>query len=727
MKLNIFNGGLSTRLDPQFIEASEAVEYVNVDNTQAVLEPVKDKTATGILVDQYHEFFIAGDEWLSSSIVMDYLEFDRIMYTADRVGVPQKYNGIDTFNLGIEAPSRDFDPPKPFTSVNYSFLAGAGNLITSVIEPAFTYLVINEGDVDSPNFEFTVNIPAITKLSITLSNFAPASVFAGAIRLYREQSGIFRLLGTLTSVDTTFTDDVLAINTNDALARNDGDFHLTPTSRPGIINNTEFTILLTGGDIPDNEQLIYLFVNKDPITGFESESVTTVIRAGTNANINKIDLINTFNENFLGSCKVYRQFNGTFRLIVDFAVNVELFLDDTFDISSNLALQTSVTGDLNGTYTYALTYLNSADGTESQPGLLTETIVDEGFVTIGDIPVSSDPQVDKKRIYRVGGTLLTFTLVEEINNSVTDFVDIKGDIDVEGTILVSTTFGQAPAGLQFLTEYAAVIFGAIGNKLFFSLVGLPNAWSAFNFLDFDLDITGIGKSPNGILVFTELRTHIVVGTEPSSFAPYILSGDQGCRKFESISHNKSQVIWVSDDGVCVSSGSDVEVITKNKLGKLDLDIVDSVIFDEVYYAQKSDGTTFAVDIRFGIIFKDFSLDIIQISKSKDILYGWKEGELYTLFTSLTNLSFTYKSPVVLDGAFTHKTYKYIRVYSEGSNTVVIFIDDVIVGTHVLTTTDNHQLPIPQTKQRGFFLQFKITGTGKIKQINSLPTGVADVE
>src|SRR5690606_37278713 len=103
--------------------------------------------------------------------------------------------------------------------------------------------------------------------------------------------------------------------------------------------------------------------------------------------------------------------------------------------------------NLDGVYTYAYTFYNSAEGRESKPSPLTnELTLVNGQVEISNLQVSTDPQIDKKRIYRIGGNYTTFALVAEINNELTTYVDNIPDVQIPGTPLESEEFGQAPEG-----------------------------------------------------------------------------------------------------------------------------------------------------------------------------------------------------------------------------------------------------------------------------------------
>ena len=82
-------------------------------------------------------------------------------------------------------------------------------------------------------------------------------------------------------------------------------------------------------------------------------------------------------------------------------------------------------GNLSGTYKYVITYLRSGNfQVESNPGPESNPIaVTDKKINLSNIPVSSDPKVDKKRIYRTteGGGI--FYWVADINNADTTYED----------------------------------------------------------------------------------------------------------------------------------------------------------------------------------------------------------------------------------------------------------------------------------------------------------------
>jgi hypothetical protein len=605
MKLQLFNGGKATRKAPHLIGMHEAVSYINVDNESGSLVPVKTKLASGIMVDQYATFFNAQQEWISSATVRDYVELQSKLYWTDRSTQPQKYDGTNTYQLGVSQPTTE---------------------VTGVV-------------TESP--------AAITRITL-----------AG-------QSA--------------------------------------------------------SGNLPASTTFSYIITNKSTVTGLTS--LASVFSITTTAGNNQIH-ISAIDTNFANEAKIYRFFDGAYKLVDTFTSASDTFTDSVFDISAN-TLYVAEAADLTGTVQYAYTYYNSAEGVESalSPSLTTFVTVN-GEIAIAAIAASADPQVDKKRLYRLGGALTVFSLVTTLDNATLTYNDSLNDAEIDGTVNTSALYLPPVSGLQFLTEANGSLFGSKGSKLYYSEVGLPDAFPTNNFISFPLDIAGMGDTANGMLVFTKNRTYIVTGTSPSTYSKYLLSGDQGCIAFESVANIGPELLWVSNDGICTSSGDAVTVITKEQLGHITLSPVASAVHDEIYYLSETGGNVFALDFRYGNIAKDLDLDITSVVQANDVIYGWNTGQLHELFKGASSESLTYLSAEVTDGEYSNlKTYKSFYIRYDGTITLEIFIDGVSVLSKVLSSSlPTEEIKVPSARQQGYRVQFKVTGTGTVHEITNIPMG-----
>lgn len=628
MKVQQFDGGLNTRLEPQLLGVNQGVAYDNIDNSSAVLRSELDKVATAEEVQRYAKYFRKEDTWLSSTTPTDFLEFQSSMLIANRTGRPQKYRNGEYNFLGIIGPTAapglvNVNSVKTIDEVTVKNRTDTGNLPGGNLH----YMVVNSNnDFYSLPYQITVDASGTTTTTA---------------------SGTF---------DTAWTIGIPAPATDVSTVEK-------PTNRA---------------------------VKFSSLKG----------RSGDTA-------------------YVYRWYEGDWYRVGELASASATFTDATEDISGNLVLDPDKITAFFGVYSYIYTFYNSDDGTESKPSSVSTELegVDGGFIRITGIQTSSDPQVDKVRIYRVGNNIGSFTLVDEVDNGVSTYDDELRDTAVDGRLLESDNFYEAPSGLKYLAESYAMIFGAIDSTLRFTPIGKPNAWPIEYSIEFDSDITGIGPVANGVLVFTEDRTHIVTGTGPLLLAQQPLRGDQGCISHDSIQQVEAgSLIWASKDGLCTSSGNNVISLTKQYLDEEVLDPVDSEVLNEVYYCLNSDGSILSWDYRFTPLVKRLNLGIQSIAKKRAELYGWNNGVFYKLFQE-GDLEFSYKSPRFIEGSFTEtKTYKKVYIRSEGDIIINIIIDDEQVATRSLNGKETHVIQVPQDKQRGYSIQFEMTGVGVVHEL-----------
>ena len=392
-------------------------------------------------------------------------------------------------------------------------------------------------------------------------------------------------------------------------------------------------------------------------------------------------------------------------------------------------------GVITGVYNYCYTYYNSADGTESQPSIYSNSLTVSSNSIKVTYSASPDPQVDKIRLYRLGGNLTAMTLIIEVTNSTSSYVDNIGDLQVNGFVLDSFNYAPAPTGLSYLTESNAMFFGIIESKLYYSAIGYVNYWSPFNFIEFNDTLTGIGAISNGLLVFTKSRTYLVTGTSPTTLSRYLLSAGQGCIDHKSIAFARNTLLWVSQDGICASSGGLINVLSRKKLGNLNINsISDAEVCDGVYYVAYG-GSILAYDTRFAIasytssqtdgeVFKIISQNIDSFANQlhNDTLYYSLNGKLYSLLTSNIPTTLTYKSPRISDGQISNlKNYKTVYVRCFGALTIMIYIGGKLVATRDINESTSEIL-IPSESRLGYYIEFEITGTGELLELQYIVEG-----
>jgi hypothetical protein len=630
MKLQLFNGGLNTRLAPHLIQPNQSVECTNVDMESGTLKPIKSNSATGILTERNATYFDAEQEWVSRALPTSFVEFQGKLYWTTTDGTPpKKYSGGVERNLGIAPPT---------ASIIATQADGADSL------NGLTVANSTGGDLPSGDLEYML---------VNERNGIKAKPFKYVV--YASSTTSTRADGSFLGLDTAGRFD----------------------------------------DIVLSNPLITLLGN--------TRSVVFSDLQGTVAT----------------ACTVYRKYQGTWREVGALIDSATVVLDDVYDISANAELDFDDFTAFDGTYQYVHTFYNANDGTESAPSAPSNELeVTSGAINLTNIQISFDPQVTHLRVYRVGGNLTQFTLVAELTNTIQSYKDTLKDSEVPGDLLESDNYYEAPANLQYLSESYAMLFGAVDTTLRFTPIGKPNAWPPEYSIEFDSPITGIGPVANGLLVFTRYTTHLVTGTGPFTLVQQLLRGDQGCRTHYSIQKvTEGMLCWQSEDGICVSSGNNVQLISKESLGRLQLNVTSSAVVDERYYCHTLEGDTLVWDFRFTPMFYYLDLNVSSIVAANGQLYGWQAGELYEVALGTDNLSFLYKSPKYSEGQLTvPKTYKKFYFSHNGDIIINILINDSVVTTKALSGKDTTEVMVPQDKQRGYYVQFEVQGTGELLEI-----------
>ena len=399
--------------------------------------------------------------------------------------------------------------------------------------------------------------------------------------------------------------------------------------------------------------------------------------------------------------------------------------------TTKLTLTDSAVGVLSGTYTYAYTYYNSVTGVESAPNTISlEAVVIDRTITVSGFIASTDPQVTNIRLYRIGGSLTQYTLVNEKANTTLSYVDNLADITIAGNHVLDTiSSGIPPVGLKYLTSIYSMLFGSVGDKLYFSDIGSPDSWPAINFIDFDDTITGIGALTSGIIVFTKFKSYIVTGNSPENFSMYLFSGSQGCIGHRTIQAVDNSLLWVSSDGLCASTGGAIAVISMPLVGKLIFStFYTSAVLDNVYYLSYLYATEIkllAFDFRYNRLIREMVVLGTNIVSANDKLYQVYQGTVRILFNATTPLSMHYKSPMYVEGSYTnYKTYKDVYIQYSGTLQFKVYIDKVLINTVNLVGTSMRNIKLGNGS-KGYGIEFEITGTGEVYQIEYTLVGRQD--
>lgn len=743
MLLTKFDGGLSIRLDPSLIQPNEGVVYTNIDTDKGVLTNCLNYTEMDQEVRGF--FYNFKNKWVSSYLERSYAEFNNKLYFSEALTYPQKFDGERYTRLGIQGPVEKLNASEAAaTAIKVSdFNISAEGLACRslyITEDGYTLFTLDETnnevdqwklgtawDITTAVYEASISIAAkeTNATGITFKPNGTRFYIVGNNRTIYEYymsvawditTAVFST--SLSAVGTQTTPQSITFNDTGSmlfiLDSTDGKITQynvsTAYTLSSITLGVELDIsardsALTGIFFkPDGKRLYAVGYTNDKVYEYSLETawdLETAVYYGVLADIST-DTTTSTDIFFSPDMRhMYISSEPSASIIAQY---------DVQRISSNDA-----------TVQYVYTYYNSIDDVESVPSPESVEFNVKAIrsVTVEPFIPSLDPQVDKIRLYRIGDNTTSFTLVAELDSTVISYTDSIPTTELTD-ILASSDYYPAKDGLKYLTEAYGKLFGAVDNKLYFSITNKPDAWPEAYYILFKKNITGILPTSDGILVFMANDTDILHGTDVDNFARRNLSHEQGCTSHYTAKYVQNMPIWQSEEGFCAYSSGNIKVVSKDKLGTTNFNIVNAAVWDETYFACLADGTVLAVSTKFDQLrFKNFSftLPLENIYAADGDLYGSiNTDRLAKLFTG-DSVPFTYRSPIFVDDSHSNvKTYNSIYVRASGTLNINIYIDEVLVNSYTITGNKTHELNVPQEDQKGYNLQFEITGIGTVYEI-----------
>lgn len=432
--------------------------------------------------------------------------------------------------------------------------------------------------------------------------------------------------------------------------------------------------------------------------------------------------------------RLYRTYSGTPRRISEMVLNKEItVIDKVNDISSKTAY-TSLSSISRGKVHYTETFYNKNRGIESAPSEYSEkkTVPADSRVVLSNFATKTDTQITHRRIYRLGGNLTKMTLIAEIPITQVSFTDYVSD--VKATRILDTANHYPPDNtMHSLVEAYGIFFGLVGNELRFSEIGEPSVWPPENSLKLNANGTGILPISQGILVFTTYTTYLLYGTNKSKFSLTIISKQQGCVNHSSCRVIKNFPLWISKDGICSINSGYVSVISKPLLGKINISLITTIVYDEQYFILKNDkpftNSLLVLDMRSGLRFYEIKFKFPSNTppvglhiKDKNLYVVDQTGFIRECFQGgRGDLTLTYTSPVFIEGNHSLiKMYNKFYIRANGDFTVKIYIDYNLVLTKRINGNKTFELTPPTDKQRGYSCYFNIVGKGTVYTIDTKP-------
>jgi len=418
-----------------------------------------------------------------------------------------------------------------------------------------------------------------------------------------------------------------------------------------------------------------------------------------------------------------------------------------------------------GDFKYTYTFYSTDTGVESAPCSLTDyftaastDIVISGMQTL-------PPEADRYRLYRIGGYLPRFTMVAELE--VDTYTDSLDDTQIDGRLLQTMRSGLPIQGTTNLTELNGRLFGSVGSKVYFSALGNADAWYASDFFTLPSDIIGIASSPAGLIILGDQFVYTLAGSNPSNFRLKVVSNHIGCISAASIAYIKGAAIWLSETGICLSNGYDVENLTANKIEAIkNRNVTSSTVINNVYYlhfelsTEYPDNNIVVMDFKRGNKYSFHYLqyenmdsignvsDVLHLSSGIDdlIFLDCDKPLLCSDFLLCSEYSINkigdgienklaklvYVSPQFVDGTIgTLKEYDKVRINFRGAFKVKVIFSDLEVAVEANISTiaktvvyENIEytedrgviIGIPNNNNTSYSISFVIEGIGSIKSI-----------
>lgn len=210
------------------------------------------------------------------------------------------------------------------------------------------------------------------------------------------------------------------------------------------------------------------------------------------------------------------------------------------------------------------TYLQGCErgalGTMPQPIAASAPVYAYGVsqVTLAGVPVSGDPQVTSRRLYRLSGN--EYRLSGEVpDNTATTHVETVQDSDL-GRILTSDDHDPPPNLTGICGPYNGMLIGWLDRTLYGTKVGIPDAWKEL--FSFPTEIAAAATFGGYVVVLTQDGVYTVSGADPEGMARHKSMSTQGCFHGRTVADGGAGLAYLSPDGVCLFDGVTSQVISE---------------------------------------------------------------------------------------------------------------------------------------------------------------------
>ena len=348
------------------------------------------------------------------------------------------------------------------------------------------------------------------------------------------------------------------------------------------------------------------------------------------------------------------------------------------------------------------------------------------------VDLSGITHTNELRLYRTGGYLTRYTMVDDVDP--TDlYIDRRDDVTIaSGREGVYDKVEAPPEGIKWLTSHRSRLFGAVGNKLYWSEPGKADYWDhVLSMLVLDREITGLASGFNGLIIFMKGAIKLLAGSEALQFALKTVSMSKGTTKSYGIQAAGGGALFFSSDGLCFTDGITVKDLSYDMLGAIDFTVLDSAVTAKSYYALIENFMN--SDHQFVVLKQDINKDPLFTTLDGDSistlgvvdgkLAHQHDGYLYKSFEGDDLRTLHYRSGKLTLGELTMiKEWDRLRLTGEFVGLLTAYIDDRLVLSTTIDTTTPFNVHIPKNVNKGKSLTLEIEGTGDIYSIEYSITG-----
>ncbi len=324
----------------------------------------------------------------------------------------------------------------------------------------------------------------------------------------------------------------------------------------------------------------------------------------------------------------------------------------------------------------------------------------------------------KYRIYRsnTGNSgSAVYQYVADVPFNINFYVDTKESGDLQEAA-VSTAWEAPPALEDFVAMPGGFFAGFKDNAIYFSEPYLPHAWPYK--VSYTENIVGISVIDSGLLVLTDDKPYLMVGSTPQAMGRVDLRSDQSCVSKKSIVDMGGATIWASTDGLCIAYGTEVKIITEGLLHRddwwadFDPANIEALVYEGKYVSHHftfdpkaglnalvMGEQVFDAHYRDGLSDKTYMVDpvngIVELKTGDPLVYQYKTRK------------YEYPAPV---------NFGSLKIDIEagtGSVVVTCYGDGVAVFSGTLTSSGTYKLP---AGYKARYYEVSFTGTATVNRM-----------